>query len=316
MLSLHFRCDCTRAINSCLSKGLWIQSLQPSSKPLTTELAWFLAETMMMGSSSAEYVFRCSVRTSKPLIPGIMRSSRMRSGMTVLPFSMYSRHSVPLMQTIMEKPQGSSTERMTSWFTWSSSTDMMTLGNPSWGSGALGTLIRAASWPWPPPRPWPWPWPGAGVPGLAAALGLAGGSAGFAKLLGPSQEPGLGRGSLRGLAARALGAPVFAAAPGAAEPRSGGAPGPTAGRETASIEPLPCVLSMFTLPLWIRTTSRTMARPKPMPSYLRLSEVSSCWNGSKIRLKLTLLIPMPVSSMTMSTVFLDVLCSAAILTWP
>mmetsp|Transcript_2703 Transcript_2703/g.9095 ORF Transcript_2703/g.9095 Transcript_2703/m.9095 type:complete len:213 (+) Transcript_2703:155-793(+) len=137
-VSLRRRCACTRAMSSCRSKGLWIQSLQPSSRPLTTELAWFLAETMMMGSCSGETVLRCSVRTSKPLMPGIIKSNRMRSGMTVLSFSMYSRHSEPLMQMTIVKPNGSSTERMTSWFTWSSSTDMITLGPDGVTGGGNG----------------------------------------------------------------------------------------------------------------------------------------------------------------------------------
>mmetsp|Transcript_19029 Transcript_19029/g.57096 ORF Transcript_19029/g.57096 Transcript_19029/m.57096 type:complete len:286 (-) Transcript_19029:656-1513(-) len=114
-----------RAMSSCRSKGLWIQSLQPSSKPFTTELVWFLAETMMIGSRSGAFTFRCAWSTSKPLSPGIIRSSRIRSGMG--PSSIFSRHSVPFMQTSILKPQGSSTERMTSWLTWSSSTDMISI---------------------------------------------------------------------------------------------------------------------------------------------------------------------------------------------
>mmetsp|Transcript_50984 Transcript_50984/g.118469 ORF Transcript_50984/g.118469 Transcript_50984/m.118469 type:complete len:219 (+) Transcript_50984:1207-1863(+) len=157
MVSLQRRCVFTRAMSSCLSNGLWIQSLQPSSSPLTTELAWFLAETMMMGSCSVVVFLRCSCNTSKPLIPGIIRSKRIKSGMMASSFSMYSRHSVPLMQMTMENPQGSNTDRITSWFTWSSSTDMMTLDDcltggmngstgGACGSPCAGTVAAATSW--------------------------------------------------------------------------------------------------------------------------------------------------------------------------
>ena len=50
-----------------------------------------------------------------------------------------------------------------------------------------------------------------------------------------------------------------------------------------------------------RDSSRLMARPKPVPPYLRLVEPSACWNASKMICCLSDGMPMPVSETAMAS---------------
>mmetsp|Transcript_33135 Transcript_33135/g.84644 ORF Transcript_33135/g.84644 Transcript_33135/m.84644 type:complete len:233 (-) Transcript_33135:568-1266(-) len=88
------------------------------------------------------------------------------------------------------------------------------------------------------------------------------------------------------------------------------------GSRTENVDPLPCVLCTSTEPPWILHTSATMESPRPMPSYLRLSEESCCWNGSKMCESFAFITPMPVSSIAMVTVSALSSDVAKIFTWP
>mmetsp|Transcript_22138 Transcript_22138/g.47066 ORF Transcript_22138/g.47066 Transcript_22138/m.47066 type:complete len:203 (+) Transcript_22138:970-1578(+) len=127
MLSLRMRsfsviCIFTRARSSKRSNGLWTQSLHCKARPLTTALVEFFAETMIIGNSIAVYVFLSSPSTSKPLMPGIMRSRRMRSGIWAQ-VSKYFKQSVPFITTSTLYLHFRKQPFITSWLTSSSSTD-------------------------------------------------------------------------------------------------------------------------------------------------------------------------------------------------
>mmetsp|Transcript_105060 Transcript_105060/g.296875 ORF Transcript_105060/g.296875 Transcript_105060/m.296875 type:complete len:282 (-) Transcript_105060:117-962(-) len=93
--SLMASCVLTRAMSSWRSKGLWIQSLHCSSRPLITVRVEFCADSKMMGRSTSEWLFRSSARTSRPLMPSIKVSMMTTSGRVGLSL-MYSRQAFPL----------------------------------------------------------------------------------------------------------------------------------------------------------------------------------------------------------------------------
>ena len=59
---------------------------------------------------------------------------------------------------------------------------------------------------------------------------------------------------------------------------------------------LPGVLRRWISPPSSEASSRLMARPRPVPPYLRLVEASACWNASKMMRCLSSGMPMPVSA--------------------
>lgn len=68
------------------------------------------------------------------------------------------------------------------------------------------------------------------------------------------------------------------------------------GKSSEKVVPLPSSLDTCSVPC-IKSTSRLqMARPRPVPPYLRVVEASACMNCSKSELSFCGGIPMPVSS--------------------
>src|SRR6185437_2105503 len=67
------------------------------------------------------------------------------------------------------------------------------------------------------------------------------------------------------------------------------------GRYRVKVLPLLGVLLRRISPPSRRDSSRLMARPRPVPPYLRLVEPSACWKASKMICCFSLGMPMPVS---------------------
>ena len=67
------------------------------------------------------------------------------------------------------------------------------------------------------------------------------------------------------------------------------------GRKRVKVLPCPEVLSSLISPPSSLATSREIDRPRPVPPYFRLVDVSACWNGSKMIWCLSGGMPMPVS---------------------
>ena len=79
----------TRITSSSLLKGFVKKSLAPTWKPCTRSLGLFNAVRKMMGISLVSGSFFRIAAVSKPLISGIMTSSRIRSGFSALACSMH-----------------------------------------------------------------------------------------------------------------------------------------------------------------------------------------------------------------------------------
>ncbi len=62
-----------------------------------------------------------------------------------------------------------------------------------------------------------------------------------------------------------------------------------------NVLPAPGVLTRWISPPSRRAISRLIARPRPVPPYLRLVLPSACWNASKMICCLSVGMPMPVS---------------------
>mmetsp|Transcript_78750 Transcript_78750/g.220308 ORF Transcript_78750/g.220308 Transcript_78750/m.220308 type:complete len:239 (-) Transcript_78750:1210-1926(-) len=223
------------------------------------------------------------------------------------------------MHTMILKPSGSSTDLITSWLMWSSSTDMMTTCASACCfssacciviDGPLGTGWRTAasiSAPFDALGLSAGPLSGGAEGGVCRGTHFSGSGGKPADPTGPSHDHGVERTSFaEAVCCRTKPSPpksrsscCFAdlALAAMAAPVAGG---PLAGfgwkgRETVKVDPSPCRLLMASSPLCRRTTSRTMARPMPMPSCLRASEGSSCWKGSSMRSMCCAAMPQPVS---------------------
>ena len=61
------------------------------------------------------------------------------------------------------------------------------------------------------------------------------------------------------------------------------------------------VLRSWISPPSSEDSSRLMARPRPVPPYLRLVDASACWNASKIIFCFSSGMPMPVSDTSNAT---------------
>ena len=71
--------------------------------------------------------------------------------------------------------------------------------------------------------------------------------------------------------------------------------GASAGKYSVKVLPSPGELTSLISPPSSFDSSRLIARPRPVPPYLRDVEPSACWNASKIICCLSGAIPMPVS---------------------
>src|SRR5207245_10550094 len=82
-----------------------------------------------------------------------------------------------------------------------------------------------------------------------------------------------------------------------------GAEGPTyvCGRYNVNELPLPGALRNWISPPNKLASSLLIARPKPVPPYLRLLPSSACWKASKMIRCLSCGIPIPVSATTNAT---------------
>ena len=80
-------CCITRITNSSLLKGFVRKSLAPTWKPCTRSEGVFRAVRKIMGISLVASSFFRITAVSKPLISGIITSSRIRSGCSVLAIS-------------------------------------------------------------------------------------------------------------------------------------------------------------------------------------------------------------------------------------
>ena len=72
------------------------------------------------------------------------------------------------------------------------------------------------------------------------------------------------------------------------------------GSTTRTVVPCPTVLAMVISPCIKSTSRRTMDSPSPAPWYLRVKELSTCRNGSKISSSLSSGMPIPVSVTVMT----------------
>ena len=68
-----------------------------------------------------------------------------------------------------------------------------------------------------------------------------------------------------------------------------------------NVLPWPGVLTSLISPPSSVASSRLIARPRPVPPYLRLVPASACWNASKISRCFSGAMPMPVSLTSMAT---------------
>ena len=73
------------------------------------------------------------------------------------------------------------------------------------------------------------------------------------------------------------------------------------GRYSVNVLPCPGVLTSRISPPSSVASSRLMARPRPVPPYLRLVPASACWNASKISRCFSGAMPMPVSVTAIAT---------------
>src|SRR5262245_46160122 len=68
------------------------------------------------------------------------------------------------------------------------------------------------------------------------------------------------------------------------------------GMRTLKVDPRPTADSTQIRPPWSSTIRLAMESPRPVPPFLRVLEVSACWNSSKIRCRSSWAMPGPVSA--------------------
>ena len=73
------------------------------------------------------------------------------------------------------------------------------------------------------------------------------------------------------------------------------------GRKSVKVEPMPGVLRKVSSPPSSCASSRLMARPRPVPPYLRLVEASACWKASNTIFCFSTGMPTPVSVTSKAT---------------
>ena len=100
--------------------------------------------------------------------------------------------------------------------------------------------------------------------------------------------------TLLGRRPASAGAVVWNAEPAGARDATVG-PEYFSGRYSVKVLPLPGALRRWISPPSRLASSRLMARPRPVPPYLRLVPASACWNASKISFCFSRGMPMPVS---------------------
>ena len=91
------------------------------------------------------------------------------------------------------------------------------------------------------------------------------------------------------------------ARPGAGAVTARAGPVYASGRYSVNVLPWPGTLTSRISPPSSVASSRLIARPRPVPPYLRLVPASACWNASKISRCFSGAMPMPVSDTSIAT---------------